>query len=153
MATKRAIETLKLLLAGYDLYVMGLRRPNPRAFVVHPQVQEDDDTPRPTVPYPVVRTLIEEGLIEGEKHVTFDGGVVGQYWLSPRGVQTLRHHALGLKNYAEGLKNYAEDLLTTIDRSQWGTLSAPLLTVTTADEMTHRPAAHPRSAAPQTLDE
>lgn len=68
----------------------------------------------PDIPYPVVRTLIDEGLIEGQTFPVPGGDDVGIYWLSAHGVQMLRHHAIGLKNYAE-------TLLRTIDRSEWGT--------------------------------
>ncbi len=109
MASKRTVETLKLLLAGYNLYVRQQRSDDPRAFTMHPHLCEAG----PDVPYAVVRTLIDERLIEGQTLPAPDGDEVGTYWLAERGVQTLRHHAIGLKNYAE-------TLLTTIDRSEWG---------------------------------
>ncbi len=114
MASKPVIRALKILLQGYNLHILWRgSEPTLRAFTMHPFLCEVG----PDLPYAVVETLIEDGLVEGET-ISSDGMEGGAYWLSARGVQMLRHHAIGLKNYAE-------TLLTTIDRSEWG-ISAPL---------------------------
>ncbi len=109
MASKPVIKALKILLQGYTLHTVWRESESTlRAFTMHLVLCEAG----PDLPYAVVETLIEDGLVEGET-ISADGTEVGAYYLSERGAQVLRFHAIGVRNDAESL-------LQTLDRSTEG---------------------------------
>ena len=105
MASKPVIRALKILLQGYTLNISWRGSEIVRAFTMHPVLCEAG----PDMPYAVVQSLIDDGLVEGET-MSSDGKEIGTYYLSEHGAQVLRFHTIGVKNNAESL-------LQTLDRS------------------------------------